>query len=116
MHIVSSSHAGKAKAASYKKLKVFQSSVPEWRIPDQYLVKQIAGSVRGTSLRDKASKGHAVQDLGQKVVLKEASLTQEGSLRNFKIKSDGAYGRAKEWMTGIFPSQNDESEKYSHLL
>lgn len=51
----------------------------------RYLVKEITGSVRWTSLRDKASEGHAIQNLGQKVVLDEASLAQEGSLDNVRI-------------------------------
>lgn len=51
-----------------------------------YLIKEITGSVRWTSLRDKAGEGHAVQNLGQKVVLNEASLAKEGSLHNVRIR------------------------------
>lgn len=51
-----------------------------------YLIKEITGSVRRTSLRDEAGEGHAVQNLGQKVVLNEASLAEEGSLRNARIR------------------------------
>lgn len=52
----------------------------------QYLIKEIAGSVRRTSLRDKASEGHAIQNLGQKIIFNEASLAQEGSLENVRIR------------------------------
>lgn len=52
-----------------------------------YLIKEIAGSVRRTSLRDKASEGHAIQNLGQKIILDEASLAQEGSLENVRNRS-----------------------------
>lgn len=52
-----------------------------------YLIKEITSSVRRTSLRDKASEGHAIQDLGQKVILNEASLAQEGSLDNVRIRA-----------------------------
>lgn len=53
----------------------------------QYLIKEIAGSVRRTSLWDEASEGHAIQNLGQKIILNEASLAQEGSLENVRIRS-----------------------------
>lgn len=52
-----------------------------------YLIKEITGSVRRTSLRDKASEGHAIQDLGQKIILNEASLAQEGSLDSDRIRA-----------------------------
>lgn len=51
-----------------------------------YLIKEITGSVRWTSLRDKAGEGHAVQNLGQKVVLNEAPLAKEGSLHNVRVR------------------------------
>lgn len=53
----------------------------------QYLIKEIAGSVRRTSFWDKASEGHAIQNLGQKIILNEASLAQEGSLDNVRIRA-----------------------------
>lgn len=50
------------------------------------LIEEVTGSVRRSSLRDKAGEGHAVQNLGQKVVLNEASLAKEGSLQNVRIR------------------------------
>lgn len=58
----------------------------KWSMEVLYLIKEITGSVRWTSLWDKAGEGHAVQNLGQKVVLNEASLTKEGSLHNVRIR------------------------------
>lgn len=53
----------------------------------QYLIKEIAGSVRRTPLWDEASEGHAIQNLGQKIILDEAPLAQEGSLDNVRIRA-----------------------------
>lgn len=46
----------------------------------QYLIKEITGSVRWPPFRHEASEGHAIQNLGQEVILNQASLAQEGSL------------------------------------
>lgn len=57
------------------------------RVTVRYLIKEIAGSVRRTSLWDEASEGHAIQNLGQEIILNEASLAQEGSLDNVRIRA-----------------------------
>lgn len=69
-------------------------SLERWASQSTYHIKEITGPVRWTPLWDEASEGHTVQNLGQEVILNEASLAQEGSLykvrgyREVRIRKD----------------------------
>lgn len=80
-----------------------------------YLIKEITGSVRRTSLWDKASEGHAIQNLGQEIILNEASLAKEGSLDNIRIKDNvifiwAYFGIENKWPQP-FLKQDSKSSK-----